>query len=267
MKKLLAISLVLLAFYGCSKAPKPAQTAPQFLTQSGPAFFEQTKVSSYLVNYDKLAWQTSDTLMKYEKNHFEGKVGAEWFGYQKGSQMLFVYGKFENNQYLPFMRYTIADDNSIQKTDVHDSLIEYRYAKAINTVHPEAIQIMGKIGHSFNSYVYTDSLSKTIRVHYLPVLGNHFEIVYGNEFSFTLDSTASSVLSKKSSQNPLQYFMLDSEKEVMIYNDTEGVPDIGFLYTAERWFYSSKGIIIKTPTNLFRLMKNSDGLAWLVVTE
>jgi len=267
MKNILVVTFSLLAFFSCSKAPKPIHTAPEFLTQHGAALLEQSKVSSYLVNYDKLAWQTSDTLMKYEKNNFHGKVGAEWFGYQKGSQMLFVYGKFEDNKYLPFVRYTIAEDLTIQKTDVQDSTIEYRYAKAINTVYTEAVEIMKNIGHSFNSYVYTDSLSKTIRVHYLPALGDHFEIVYGNEFSFTLDSTASQVLARTSSKNPLQYFMLDSAKDVMIFNDTEGIPDIGFLYTAERWFHSSKGVLIKTPTSLFRLVKNDNGLAWIVIAE
>ena len=57
------------------------EASPEFIRLYGARFIQLTSLSNYLVEYDKLAWAASDTLMKYEKSGSDGRLGAEWFVY------------------------------------------------------------------------------------------------------------------------------------------------------------------------------------------
>ena len=268
--KLLNLALIALitSITSCASNKPKVNNDSEFIKIHGHELFERQKLSSYLVMYDKLAWITSDTLMKYEKERMNGKVGTEWFAYKKGDNFIITYGKFVNGIYESFVRYTISDNNTIIKTNESDSLIEWKYAKAINLVSDSAFDIMNEQKYKYNWYVFSDSGTGNIKVLYLPEVGPNFEIVYGNEFSYTLNNSVDRIVTKEKSDRPLRFYMLNDKEDIIIYDRNEELPDIGSLYAIERWVNSKSNISVKTKKNLFTLMKtNKNEFAWVTVTK
>jgi hypothetical protein len=265
ISKLICIIASAILLVACSSSSKHFEASPEINNQA-QQFFVNSSIATHLVNYDKMAWVTSDTLKKYYSDQMKMKVGSEWFGYSHNNKMYFVFGKYENKSYSKFKRYVLDDERIIEAKDGSD-LIEELYAKAINIVIDSAYSKMRDIGHRFNWYVYQDKIDSSVVVYFLPSLGPNGELVYGREFSFVLTKSADSIISVYDDFGKLNYYEPNVNSEITIADYNEMTPSIGNLYYADRWGFLFGEVNIQTKSSLHRLIDHNGTKVWSTINK
>ena len=111
--KILKIFILLLILAFVSFGQKANNDTPKFDIAD---FNEKSKVAEWLVEYDLVAWKTTDELMKQDQKEIE-KLGAEWFCFQdKNGLWHAVYGKYENEKYDLVFDFTMDKNSKITRT-------------------------------------------------------------------------------------------------------------------------------------------------------
>jgi len=259
---MIASALLIVA---CSSSSKHIATSPEINNQA-QEFFVNSSIATYLVDYDKMAWVTSDTLKKYHSDQMKIKVGSEWFGYRLNDKMYFVFGKYENNSYSKFKRYVLDGDRIIESNNGND-LIEELYGRAINIVIDSAYSKMSEIGHRFNWYVYQNKIDSSVVVYFLPSLGPNGELVYGREFSYVLTKNADSIVRVYDDFGKLNYYEPNVNTEITIADYNEKTPSIGNLYYAVRWSFLFGEVNIQTKSSFHRLIEFNGTKVWSTINK
>jgi hypothetical protein len=131
-------------------AQKPKEEPP-FDIADFNAKFETAK---WLVNYDAVAWKTSDIVMAADKTEL-AKLGREWFGFQDNKKIWHaVYGKLGNGKYDSVFHYVVDSKGKINRSPekIDQQFLDF-HAGAISTA---AAQLQSKIpagSPTFNQYI------------------------------------------------------------------------------------------------------------------
>ncbi len=231
MKNLKTISFILLLVFSTFGQKK---ASPNFDIAD---FSEKFQVAEWLVEYDSVAWKTSDEVAKEDKKELE-KLGAQWFCFpDKNNLWHAVYGKYEKDKFNLVFHYTI-DRNSkiIRTTENVDPEFLNLHAKSLVTAR-EKLRTAIKVADSprFNQYIKQNA-DKTFTVWLLPAFQTNGVAVYGGEFIYTIDKTGEKITKDESYfQGEFKGFKTGNPREIWLnYRELEK-PTLGAIFFV--WYY------------------------------
>lgn len=265
MKKL-TILTILLTFSLVVFGQKKLDDKPDFDIVD---FNKKFEVAEWLVRYDYVAWKTTDEVMKQDKKEL-AKLGAEWFCFQdKNGVWHAVYGKFENEKYNLVFHFKIGKDSKVVKTD------EKVDAEFLN-LHAKALQTASKKMYStfkddnvprFNQYIRQNA-DNTFSVWLFPAFQTNGLAVYGAEYIYTLDKTASIITKDESyKQKNFRGFKSSPPREIWLnYSEIEKPTLFGIFFV---WYYKPyfTKINLETSNSVSSIIKINGSYSWIHVEK
>ncbi len=161
-------------------------------------FMELSAEAEWLCFYDKVAWISTDEVMKLPKEKLTG-LGAEWFCLpDKDDNWHAFYGKFEEGKYNAGVHVEFDEEGKpfiSEKT--YDQTTLNLYAQALktagNTFHDE----VGDWGIRFNQYIRQEE-DETFKIWFLPAFQPDGTAVYGAEYIYSVSKDGKELLNKES---------------------------------------------------------------------
>lgn len=206
------------------------------LTFDTTYFIQKEKEVEWLCVYDKVAWKTSDNVMKQKKSEID-RLGKEWFCFEDSSGTWHaVYGKYKNKTYDMVFHYVLDKKYNLKRVkNKPDTALLNCYARALVTATYQFDKIENEQNIRFNQYVKQNE-DKTFTVWFLPAFQRDGSAVYGGEYIYQIDSLGKSVLqSHDYFQGQYKYLKVGKPREVTIhYKDVEK-PTLGALFFV--WYY------------------------------
>ncbi len=226
---------VLTLFSSTAFAQKQKATGPKFDTVD---FAKKSELAKWLVEYDEVAWKTSDVVVTEDKAEL-AKLGPEWFCFQDSKKLWHaVYGKFANDKYDVVFHYIFDSAGKITRTkDVVDAVFLNGHAKALATAKATLIAKIPPDSPLFNQYIRQNP-DKTFDVWMFPAFQRDSTAVYGGEGIYQIDSTGSKIITDQSYfQKGLRGFKVGTPREIWIdYAEVEK-PTLGSIFFV--WYYKS----------------------------
>lgn len=225
-------------------------------------FNKKMDVAEWLYMYDKVAWRTSDSVMAQDKKDL-GRLGSDWFCFQKNDTWHAVYGKYENNQFDLVFHYKVANGQISKTNETVDTALLHRYSRALQTASEQIKHLKDTVDLGFNQYIKEND-DKTISVWILPAFQPNNVAVYGGEFIYTIDKTGTEVLKDDSYfQGQFRGFKVDNPREIWInYRETDK-PTLGAIFFA--WYYKSyfTKIVIDNSKSISIPLKSDKSWTWI----
>lgn len=113
-------------------------------------FNKKAQIAEWLVQYDEVAWKTSDVVMKESKEEL-AKLGGEWFCYQDSQSLWHAYyGKLTGDDFAPVFHYTFDRSRKITRLKENgDQKLLNSYAKALALAKAKLETVLSKGGSAF----------------------------------------------------------------------------------------------------------------------
>jgi hypothetical protein len=257
-----ALLLALLLAGGCGSASAQKRGAKGLDVQ---AFSEKVALAEWLLKYDAVAWQTSDSVMARPAAERE-RLGNEWFCFQaEDSSWHAVYGRYEHPTYELVFHYRMDAGGTIHRSSQPlDTAFLQAHARALQTANRELLSLKASVNIRFNQYIRQQADS-TFTVWIFPAFQPNGYAVYGGEFCYVLDAGGANILADRSyRQGVFRAFAVDEPREITLdYSELEQ-PSLGAIFFS--WYYKRffTSIRIETrhhTTTPFRQEDNS--FTWL----
>ncbi len=218
-----------------SFAQKPKGKGPNFDTAD---FYKKSEIAAWLVEYDEVAWKTTDVLMTEDKSEI-AKLGAEWFCFQDSKKRWHaVYGRFANDKYELVFHYLFDSDGKITKTtEKIDQNFLNTHANALTTARATLLTKIPPDSPKFNQNIRLNS-DKTFDVWMFPAFQPNRTVIFGGEGIYQIDATGSKVIADSSYfQKDFRGFKADPPREIWLdYREIEK-PTLGSVFFV--WYYKS----------------------------
>ncbi len=148
------ISILLLLTISFVVAGGAQVTKPKAPTFDTADFSEKAETAKWLVEYDEVAWKTTDVLVDQDKSEMKN-LGQEWFCFQDAKMAWHaIYGKLENNKYTLVVHYLIGPQWKITRTqDKVDQEFLDGHARALVTAKKALIAKIPANSPTFNPYI------------------------------------------------------------------------------------------------------------------
>lgn len=199
-------------------------------------FNKKFKVVEWLVEYDKVAWKTSDVVMTQSEAEL-AKLGREWFAFQdKAGLWHAVYGRLENDKYSLVFHFTMDDDAITKSTATVDAEFAQLHAKALATANRALGEKLKDRGApTFNQYIKQNP-DKSFTVWLMPAFQPDGMAVYGGEATYEIDRTGENITSESSYfQEGFRGFQTGRPREIWLsYKELEK-PTLGAIFFV--WYY------------------------------
>lgn len=265
MKKIVTLFTILL-FTFVAFGQEKKEDVPTFDIAD---FSKKFEVAEWLVRYDLVAWKTTDVLLKKDKQQL-ATLGREWFCFQDNSDIWHaVYGKFENDKYKLVFHFKMDEESKIVQTDEKlDSEFLNLHAKAIKAANEKMYATFEDDNvPRFNQYIRQNT-DKTFDVWLLPAFQSNGLAVYGGEYIYRLDETASKIIKDESHfQGNFRGFKTGNPREVWIkYNELEK-PTLGAIFFV--WYYKRyfTKINLETAKSVSSVIKIGDNYTWVHIEK
>lgn len=199
-------------------------------------FNKKFEVAKWLVEYDLVAWKTSDVVTRQDKEELE-KLGQEWFCFQDRNKLWHaVYGKYENDKYDPVFHFTMNDQEKItHSSEKIDPEFLNSHARALVSANKLVVSKVGNETPRFNQYIKQNA-DKTFSVWILPAFQTNGVAVYGGEFIYTIDQTGNKIIKDESYfQGQFRGFKVDKPREIWLNYIEKDKPTLGSIFFV--WYY------------------------------
>jgi hypothetical protein len=220
-------------------------------------FNRKFETAQWLVEYDEVAWKTSDVVMTQDKAEL-AKLGTDWFCFQDGKKLWHaVYGKFENDKYEAVFHYIFDSAGKITRfTEKIDQGFLNAHAKALATAKAKLMAKIPSDSPNFNQYIRRNSDS-TFDVWMFPAFQINGMAVYGGEGVYHLDATGIKVLSDTSYfQKGFRGFRSEPPREIWLNYQELEKPTLGAIFFV--WYYRTyfTNIIIDNSKSTSTVVKD-----------
>lgn len=262
MNRLLAI--VFTVFLTTSLlAQKPDVDGPKFLDIE--AFSKKTETAAWLVEYDRIAWVSTDELMKQDKKDIE-RLGSEWFCFQdKDKRWHAVYGKLTDGKYEVVFHFTVNADKIIRSDEKVDADFLNKHATALATARAKLLTSIPAQSPKFNQYI-RQNVDRTFSVWLLPAFQTNGFAVFGGEGVYTIDATGTKILKDESYfQKDFRGFKASPPRAVAVDYREIDQPTIGGVFFV--WYYKPyfTSIHLDTRNITSTVIKTEAGYIWVNV--
>lgn len=264
MKQVQAI-LVIAVLFGAAYSQKPVVKDPDFDVVD---FNKKFEVAQWLVEYDNVAWKTSDVVMQQDKKDLE-RLGAEWFSFKdKNNLWHAVYGRLGDSEYEAVFHFQMDAFGKITKSDVKiDQEFLNAHARALATSRTKLMTSIPKDSPRFNQYIRQNS-DKTFSVWLLPAFQTNGVAVYGGEGIYTIDATGQKILKDESYFQPnFRGFKSEPPREIWLNYSELKKPSLGAIFFV--WYYKSyfTSIFIENEKTTSTALKTDQGYMWVHVEK
>lgn len=261
------ITLLLLLFtFVVSAAPQNAPPGRQQFDVED--FNKKLEVVEWLVEYDNVAWKTTDVLLKQEKKELE-RLGPEWFCFQDKNKVWHaVYGKLNEAGYDVVFHFVIDSAGNISRSDVKlgaDFVTDH--ARALATARNKLSASIPEGSPRFNQYIRQNS-DNTFSVWLLPAFQTNRLAVYGGEAIYTIDRTGRKLIKDESYFQPaFRGFKSEPPREIWLNYREMKKPSLGAIFFV--WYYKPyfTQIFIDNETSVSTLIKTDKGYMWTHVEK
>lgn len=232
-------------------------------------FSKKMEIVEWLVEYDHVAWKTSDVVMTEDKAEM-AKLGTEWFCFQDDKKLWHaVYGKMSGGIYTAVFQYTYDNSGKITKSaDKLDQSFLNVLAKSLGTAKTKLTASIPPNSPIFNQYLRKNP-DGTISVWMLPAFQRNGTAVFGGEAHYQIDATGTKVLKEESYfQANFRGFMAKPPREIWLdYREIEK-PTLGGIFFV--WYYKPyfTKIFLDTATSTSSLVKTENNVyIWVNVEK
>lgn len=265
MKFIAVLTLaIFLGFSAIGQTPKV--TGPSFDVVD---FNKKAQIAEWLVQYDEVAWKTSDVVMKESKDEL-AKLGGSWFCYQDSQNLWHAYyGKLAGDSFDPVFHYTFDRSGKITRLKENgDQKLLNSYAKALALANAKLETVLSKGAPRFNQYIwkYPDD---TFGVWLLPAFQPDGIAVFGGEAYYVIDKMTTKVVKEDTYFQPnFRGFKASPPREIWLdYREIEK-PTLGTIFFV--WYYKTyfTKINIDNAKSVSTVIKtDKDGYMWVHVEK
>jgi len=262
--KVLNVYLLLVSLCTVVLGQTPAK-GPDFDVKD---FDKKFEVVQWLVDYDKVAWVTTDVLMKEDKEVLN-KLGSEWFCFKDSDGVWnAVYGKLSDSGYDAVLVYAIDSAGKTTKVSKKvDQDFLTRHARALSTARKKLSMSIPANSPRFNQYIRQNT-DKTLSVWLLPAFQRDGTAVYGGEAIYTIDAAGEKILNEESYfQANFRGFKSQPPREIWLtYRDLKK-PTLGAIFFV--WYYKEyfTRIVIDNETSTSSVIKAGEDYIWVHVEK
>lgn len=149
MKKILLVLSIVLFFSPIAFAQKKnLDKGPDFDVDD---FTKKFEVAQWLVDYDNVAWKTTDVVVQQDKKDLE-RLGAEWFAFKdKANVWHAVYGKLGDKGYDVVFHFVMDGAEKITRSDAKiDQAFLDGHARALATCRSKLMATIPAGSPQFN---------------------------------------------------------------------------------------------------------------------
>jgi hypothetical protein len=263
--KLLAIItfLLSLALVGASQTPKEKQ--PPF---DNAEFSKKFDTVQWLLEYDNVAWKTTDVVMALPKEQLSG-LGHEWFCFQDKNRLWHaVYGKLAGGKYEMAFHYEMDSAEKIKRsTEKIDQDFLNRHALALKTASDKLAATIPPGSPTFNQFVRLNA-DKTFSVWLFPAFQPDRLAVYGGEGVYTIDAAGKKIVKDESYfQVAFRGLKTEPPREVWLDYSEMDKPTLGAIFFV--WYYKSyfTKIFIDNEKTTSTVAKTGNQYVWIHVVK
>ncbi|HUJ42970.1 MAG TPA: hypothetical protein VLW52_05110 [Opitutaceae bacterium] len=182
----LVLFFLVVPWFPISAAERPASAVPARPENQIQADLEQNlQTARWMVEYDHVAWATTDLLLKESKETLR-QVGPVWFCLKKDDGWYALYGSLRAETYDIAVCYREASRDKFEKVTPPDFPDKDRFARAISLTLPETLETTRRTTVRFNYFVRGER--DQIAIYYLPAFQTDGKLAYGIQYTFFLDS-------------------------------------------------------------------------------
>lgn len=246
-----------------------AQTTPSpGLAFNAAEFTKRFEVVEWLVEYDNVAWRTTDFLLALPKDELS-KLGSEWFCFQdKNKRWHAVYGGLIDGKYQVAVHLEMDSKEKITKsTQVVDADFLTKHALALKTGLEKLQSTIPKGSPRFNQYIRQNS-DKTFSVWLLPAFQPNRMAAFGGEAVYLIDSAGTRILKDDSYfQKVFRGFMSEPPREIWLDYREMDAPSLGAIFFV--WYYKSyfTNIFIDNAKSTSTVVKTGPTYTWVHVVK
>lgn len=260
MKKLTPI-VVLLLLSLSGFAQKVGKDRPDFDIDD---FNKKFEVAQWLVEYDNVAWKTTDEVVKQDKKDLE-KLGAEWFCFKdKKNVWHAIYGKLGGETgYQAVFHFEMDASGKITRSAAKlDQSFLDGHARALATASTKLKQSIPENSPKFNQYIKQND-DKTYSVWLFPAFQTNGLAVYGGEAIYTIDRVGLKITKDESYFQPnFRGFKSEPPREIWLNYTEMKKPSLGAIFFV--WYYKPyfTKIIIDNENSTSTAIKSDQGYLW-----
>ena len=263
--RLLSITAFLLAFVWVAAGQNSKVAKPPIDIDD---FNKKFELVQWLVEYDNVAWKTTDVVMALPKEQLSG-LGPEWFCFQDKNKLWHaVYGKLTGEKYEIALHYEMDSAEKIKSsTEKIDQDFLNRHALALKTARDKLAATIPPGSPTFNQFVRLNA-DKTFSVWLFPAFQPERLAVYGGEGVYTIDAAGKKIV-KDESYFQLSFRGLKTEppREVWLDYREMNKPSLGAIFFV--WYYKSyfTRIFINNEGSTSTVVKTGNQYVWLHVVK
>ncbi len=264
MRTIVIFSLVLLSAFS-TFSQKNVDKAPEFDIAD---FNKKFEIVQWLVEYDNVAWKTTDVVMHQDQKVLE-RLGGEWFAFKdKANLWHAVYGKLSDKGYDAVFHFVIERLEKITRSDAKlDQTFLDAHARALATSRAKLMTSIPKDSPRFNQYIRQNP-DKTFSVWLLPAFQTNGVAVYGGEGIYTVDATGGKLLKDESYFQPnFRGFKAEPPREIWLNYREMKKPSLGAIFFV--WYYKPyfTKIFIDNEKSTSTAIKTDQGYIWAHVEK
>ncbi|MGQ0540345.1 MAG: hypothetical protein ACT4O9_00680 [Blastocatellia bacterium] len=226
-------------------------------------FTKKFEVVEWLVEYDNVAWKTTDALMAQDKTEI-AKLGAEWFCFQDKDKVWHaVYGKLAGDKYELVFHFVMDSASKINlTTEKIDKAFLDTHALALKTANAKLTTSTPANSPRFNQYIRRNE-DKTFSVWLLPAFQTDGTAVYGGEAVYGIDKTGNKITKDESYfQKQFRGFKSSPPREIWLNFREQEKPSLGAIFFV--WYYKAyfTSIFIDNSKSTSTAIKAGDQYIW-----
>ena len=265
MKPLKTVLLLLLLAW-CAAAQNTKPAPPNF---DNADFTKKFEIVEWLVEYDNVAWKTTDVVVAQATREERDRMGGEWFCFKDKNKVWHaVYGRLNEDKYDAVLHFEMDSAQKIKRsTEKIDQAFLDGHARALRTAHEKLSAHTPPGSPRFNQFIRQNA-DKTFSVWMMPAFQPDRMAPYGGEGIYTVDSSGTKILKDDSYfQVSFRGFKVDPTREVLLeYSELEK-PSLGAIFFV--WYYKTyfARVVIVTENTMSSVMKTPAGYIWLHVVN
>lgn len=234
------------------------------------AFSQQSDIALWLLEYDAVAWKTSDSV-KTEDATKQAQLGQEWFCWRdKKDCWHAVYGKIDSiGHYNVVFHYVIDSKGKFSRSkDKTDTTQVNSCARAIKGAHAQLKKLSPALAVTMNTYIRRND-DNSLTVWCLPAYQNDGSAAYGGEFTYYYDASGTKLNATKQYYKTVQTIKPDANAEITLAYDTEKMPTLGSMFFALYYKAKFKSIAIHYKKGTSTLIYNASekSYSWMHTTN
>jgi hypothetical protein len=257
---IIAIALASCAFGQAAQTAKPAFDITDFN--------KKFEVVEWLVEYDNVAWKTTDVVTAMPKGELE-RMGQEWFCFQDKNKIWHaVYGRLTNGKYEIAVHLEMdANQKITRSTQKLDAEFLNLHGLALKTGREKLAAALPDGGPRFNQYIRQNP-DKTFSVWLFPAFQPNRMTVFGGEAIYLVDATGRKILKDESYfQKDFRGFKSEPPREIWLDYVEMEKPSLGAIFFV--WYYRSyfTQIFIDNARSTTTAIKTPNGYLWAHVEK